>query len=126
MHSSRMRTAHLLTVSRNIPLGGRGVCLQGGLPPGRVCIHGGLHPGEGWAHSSSRSAYRAGRPRPPGCRPPGHVNCDACWQANPTVDRQTSENITLPLTSFEGGNYQWWWPKRNYIYPVTKSIVQSR
>ena len=23
----------------------RGVCLHGGLPPGRVCIEGGLHPG---------------------------------------------------------------------------------
>ena len=20
---------------------------------------------------------------PPGCRPPGHVTCDACWEANP-------------------------------------------
>ena len=22
------------------------------------------------------------RPPPPGCRPPGHVTCDTCWEAN--------------------------------------------
>ena len=46
---------------------------------------------------------------PPGCRPPppGHVTCDACWEANThsLVDRMTEdyENITLPQTSFAGG-----------------------
>ena len=41
--------------------------------------------------------------------PPGHVTCDACWEANtppPPVDRMTDacKNITLPQTSFAGGN----------------------
>ena len=35
-------------------------------------------------------------PPPPGCRPlPDHVTCDACWEANPPVDRQTPVK-TLP------------------------------
>ena len=45
-------------------------------------------------------------PFPPGCRPPGHVTCDACWGAiPPSVDRTTDmcKNITLPQTSFAGG-----------------------
>ena len=48
---------------------------------------------------------------PLGCRPsldadpPGHVTCDACCEANPTVNRMMHmcKNITLPLTSFAGG-----------------------
>ena len=46
-------------------------------------------------------------PQPPRCRPLGHVTCDARWEANPPlVDRMTDtcENITLPQTSFVGGN----------------------
>ena len=38
--------------------------------------------------------------------PPGHVTCDACWEATPPhVDRMTDacENITLPQTSFADG-----------------------
>ena len=49
MHSSRMRTARLLTVSRSA----RG----GGLP-------------------TSLEAD-----------PPGHVTCDACWEANPLCEQ---------------------------------------
>ena len=39
--------------------------------------------------------------------PPGHVTCDACWEANPPVGRMTDacENITLPQTSFAGSKY---------------------
>ena len=37
--------------------------------------------------------------------PPGHVTCDACWEANPLPCRQTNtcEKITLPQTWFAGG-----------------------
>ena len=95
----RMHIARLLTVSHSIPLGGRGstsrgVFIQGwsasrGVYIQRVCIQG------SWAD-------------PPGCRPPGHVTGDACWETNPSPSRgQTNicENITLPQTSFVRGNY---------------------
>ena len=32
---------------------------------------------------------------PPEADPPAHVTCDACWEANPTLDRQTPVK-TLP------------------------------
>ena len=41
--------------------------------------------------------------------PPGHVTCDACWEANlpppPWTEGMTDtcENITLPQTSFVDG-----------------------
>ena len=44
---------------------------------------------------------------PPRCRPPGHVTCDACWEANrppPSGQTNTCENITLPKISFTGSN----------------------
>ena len=78
MHSSRMRTARLLTypggsASRGMPRGSvsRGVCIQGG-----------LHPGGGSAH-------------------PAQV----CLQAAP-VNRMTHKckNITLPQTSVVDSN----------------------
>ena len=58
--------------------GGR--CIQGGW----VCIQ-----GRGWAD------------------PPGHVTCDACWEAKPPSGQTntTCENITLPQTSFAAGKY---------------------
>ena len=36
----------------------------------------------------------------------GHVTCDACWEATPSVDRMTDrcKNFTLPQTSFAGCN----------------------
>ena len=38
----------------------------------------------------------------------GHVTCEACWEATPPipVDRMTDmcKNINLPQTSFAGGN----------------------
>ena len=63
MHSSRMRTARLLTVSR-----GGGVCIQGSLHLGRggsvsrggVCFQGGLHLGRGGS-SVSRGRGSASR-----------------------------------------------------------------
>ena len=70
MHSSRMRTARLLTVSR----------IQGGLHPGGFCIQEGLHSGA-WSATG-------GLADPQVCLqgvgiPPGHVTCDACLEANP-------------------------------------------
>ena len=56
MHSSRMRTAHLLTVSRSIP------CVSGG---GRVCP---------WMQTPLDADPPGGIPPPPGCRPPW--SCD--------------------------------------------------
>ena len=75
MHSSRMRTARLLTVFRSIP------CISGVLPPG----------GFAYGGSASRvgSAYGGGG-----------------WADPLPVDKMTDacENITLPQTSFAGGN----------------------
>ena len=54
-----------------------------------------------------------GQTTPPGGRLPplphaeaGHVNCDVCWETIPLVDRMTDtcKSITLPQTSFPGGN----------------------
>ena len=67
MHSSRMCTAHLLTISRSIP------CILGGLP------------NPPWMQTSLEADPPGGRPTeadPPGCRLAGHVNCDACSEAN--------------------------------------------
>ena len=44
---------------------------------------------------------------PPKADPPGHVTCDACWEATPLWTEgmiHACENITLPQTSFAGGN----------------------
>ena len=57
-HSCSMRTARLLTISRSIPC----ILGRGDLP-------------------NKPPRYRLSRPL--GCRPPGHVTCDACWEANP-------------------------------------------
>ena len=64
MHSSRMRTAGLLTVSHSIP------CISGGICPTPSDVD-----------------------RPPGCRlpPPGHVTCDTCSEANPSPPREQKE-----------------------------------
>ena len=98
MHSNRMHSARLLTTSRNI-----------------LCILGG---GEG----STEVPPPVGRPggmsaHPPGCRPPldsdpleaeppGLVTWDACWEATPFVNGMIHrcKNITLPQTSYAGGN----------------------
>ena len=81
MHSSRMRTAHLLTIPRSIRGGGwcpPGGCLPGGCLPGGVCLR--------------------------GCLPSGGVCPIACWDT-PPVNRVTDrcKNITLSQTSFTGG-----------------------
>ena len=92
MHSSRMHTACLLTVSCSIP----SISGGGGLPNPPGC-----------------------RPPPPGCRPPSpwmqtplnvdspdRVTCDACWEANHPVNRMTHrcKNMTIPQISIAGGN----------------------
>ena len=114
MHSSKMRTARLLTVSGGggvCPTLGvcicgvciLGVCLQGGLPnnrgsaSGRGCASwglsnlGGLHPGGGVCPTAG------GRHR---------GVCPTRGWADPPVNRMTyrCKNITLPQTSFAGGN----------------------
>ena len=85
MHSSGMCTACLLTVYLSIS-GGRSAHPPGGRPP--------------WMQT------------PLDADPPGHVTCDACWEANHPpfpVNRiiDACENITLPQTSFVGGNKVW-------------------
>ena len=71
MHSSRKRTARLLTVSGSVEIG-------------RSVSRGeeGLHLEGVWVNP-----------------PPGHVTCDACWEANPStpIDRQTPVK-TLPFS----------------------------
>ena len=99
MHSSRMRTARTLTVSPSTLCSG-GLCLvlggctwSGGwcLVQGGVCSGGGA-----WS--------QGGAPGPGGvCLVWGGCT----WSGTPPlVDRMThaSENITLPQTSFAGGN----------------------
>ena len=49
-----------------------------------------------------------GRPRgicptPPDANHADHVTCDACWEANPPMNRQTGVKHYLPATSFAGG-----------------------
>ena len=88
-------------------LGGGRFCIQGGPASGgstsrEVCIGG----------SASRGVCILGQlDKPPGLlqeglgRPPAHVTCDACWEANFPMGRMTyaCENITLPQTSIAGG-----------------------
>ena len=69
MHSSRMRTARLLTVSRSS---------QGG----------------GEVGASAQSHWMQ---TPPGADSPGHVTCHACWEANPPPLAQNDWQ-TLPKT----------------------------
>ena len=79
MHSSRMRTARLLTVSRGSA--SKGVCTT------RQGLHlGGLHLGGSAQPCGGLHLEGLGRPRPP-------------------VNRMTHrcKNITLPQTSFAGG-----------------------
>ena len=56
MHSRRMRTARLLTVSRSA---------------------------QGWGGSA----------QPRDADPPGHVTCDACWEATPTPCEQNDTQV---------------------------------
>ena len=45
---------------------------------------------------------------PSGCTlHPAHVTCDACWEADPSVNGMTHrcKNITLSQTLLAGGNY---------------------
>ena len=87
MHSSRMRTA------RSLPCGG-----GGGLPD---------------RDPPDRDLTRTETPQtenlPPGERPPHHVTCNVCWDRDPPpppVNTMTQRcwHITLPQTSFAGGN----------------------
>ena len=88
IHSSRMRTTRLLIISRSIS-----------------CVS-----EEGSAQSPCPPDADPPDADQPGGRPSGHVTCDACWEANPPlpppVNRMVHrcENITLPQTSFAGGN----------------------
>ena len=91
MHASRMRTVRSLTVSRR-----GGVCIQGEGVSGEGALHpgGGLHPwgsasmGKGGLHAGGGGLHPRGLGRPP-CP---HEQTDRC------------KNITLPKTSFAGGN----------------------
>ena len=87
MHSSRMHTTHLLTVSHSIPGGG-------GLPkphwrqtpldtdPMDADLPGGGPPGMQSTLEADRQPSRQ-TPSTWMQTPPGHVTCDACWEANP-------------------------------------------
>ena len=102
MHSSRMRTARLLTVSRSTPWGWgcsasrsvlhpEGVCTQGRSASRRVCIQ------VRWAEI------------------PSYVICDACSEDNPPppVDRQTPVK-TLPYPKLRLRVIKNWVNNRRY------------
>ena len=93
MHSSRIRTARLLTVSRSIPWG------EGGLPN---------PPDADPLLDADPPPLLDADPHPfLDADPPGHVTCNTCWEVNPhPVNRMTDrcKNITSPQTSFAGGN----------------------
>ena len=78
MHCSRMRTAHLLTVSRSI----QGV----GSAQGGVCRGGCL---------------------PRGCQPSGCLSGRGVCPGSVNKMTDMCKNITLTQTSFAGGNYIW-------------------
>ena len=80
MHSSRMRAVCLLTTSCSIPCvsGGSTQLLRVGRPVGSAHLP---------ADPQDADSLQADPPQDEdrtGCRPPGHVTCDACWEANPT------------------------------------------
>ena len=93
MHSSRMRTARALTIGRG------GTCPGGYLPGGCICPGGCTCQGV-YLHVGvylPRGVYM-----PRGCTCPGGCTC----RGTPPVNRMTDrcKNITLPQTSFAGGN----------------------
>ena len=79
MHSSRMRTARLLTVCRSIRWAVCPIPLLDADPPG------------------CRLPLDADPPdaEPPRSRPPpSYVTCDACWEANPPpLDRRNNRRL---------------------------------
>ena len=75
MHSTRMRTALLLTISHNIPRWGGAT-----QPPWMQT------PPHLWMQTLPVG-------RPPGGRPSGHVTCDACWEANPPPCEQNDTRV---------------------------------
>ena len=68
--------------------------------------------GGGWSAPPMQNPPVCPPPRMQTCpdaEPPGHVTCDACWEANPLPrwaegTTHACENMTLPQTSFGGGN----------------------
>ena len=94
LHSSRMHTARLLTVSPSMHCAG-GVSALGGVPGlGDVCSGGCLVQG-----GSALGGVSA-----PGVPGPGGI--PGCTEADTPVNRMTDrcKNSTLPQTSFAGGN----------------------
>ena len=82
-----------------------------------------------WMHTTPWGRPPGGRPPleadPPGFRPPGHVTCDACWEATPSspwTEWQTLVKI-LPcpeLRKLRAVNilrfYEWPWKKKRRIW----------
>ena len=106
MHSSRMRTARLLTVSRSVR-GGRG-CLPGGRCLGVSaqggCLPRGCLPG-GRVSASGGGGVCLGGCLSGGCLPKEYLpRCMLVYTlpVNRITDR--CKNIILPQTSFAGGN----------------------
>ena len=89
LHSSRMRTAHALTISPSLLCTGgvRGGCAWSRGVPGL---------GGAW----SKGTWSGGG----GCLVGGGI--PACTEVDPPMNRMTNrcKNITLPQTSFAGGN----------------------
>ena len=106
LHSSRMHTARLLTVSPSMHWAGGGVSLPGGsaLPEGGLLAGGSALQG-GVLLVRGVPACRGGGV----CLPGGMVSQHALKQRPPPPPwteflTHATENITLPQTSFAGGN----------------------
>ena len=100
MHSSRMRTAR--SSNRQLWEGGLPQCMQGYIPPGV-----GLEtPSRVWAWRPPQWVWAWKPARHAGIHPPLET-CKACWDTTPPPVNRMSDrckNITLPQTSFAGGN----------------------
>ena len=92
MHSSRMHTTRLLTISQHALIGGC-TCLGGFLPRGCTCPVG----------VPAKGVYLPGTVYlPEGVYLPRGCTCAGTHPVNRMTDR--CKNITLPQTSFAGGN----------------------
>ena len=122
MHSSRVRTTRMLTVSRSIRRRGSAQ------PPS----------------PDTDSPIPPDPAPPPGGRPPldadtpspgGRHTLHWCRSPLPWTEGMTHacENITLPLTSFAGGKYKHWfqeffkilWPQKRSSYTGSRLRVRS-
>ena len=95
LHSSRMHTARSLTITSSMLCSGGG-CLVPGVPGQR----------DVWSRGAPAWSREGYLPGPGGGLVPGGWYPSMHWGRTPPVNRMTDrcKNITLPQTSFAGGN----------------------